>query len=161
MKSHTADNATSWRDLSDQLTPEQARRFAHHEAEALESIRRGRNVYESPAQVAQGLLGEARWEAQQNLTDALFDAPAPAFAEAVEHWEDDGRGNWSRRVDGPHRTIDGADASVYVQGIQTPDGAVDWSLWVTVSDRENMTAEQARTLAATLVEAADELDRLR
>lgn len=156
----TDDNATTWRDLADQLTAEQAARFERHEAQALESIRQGRNAYESPEDITRCFLDEARWEAQQNLTDALFDVPMPAFAESVEHWEDDGRGSWSRRVDGPHRTIDGADASVYVQGVQTPDGTVDWSLWVTVSDRDNMTAEQARTLAATLVEAADELDRL-
>ena len=61
---------------------------------------------------------------------------------------------------GQHRSIRGYDATVYLDGVQTRDGAVSWSLYVHVEDREPRTADQVRVLAAHLAEAADELDRV-
>ncbi|MGP4056629.1 hypothetical protein ACTWP6_17695 [Mycobacterium sp. 4D054] len=154
------DNATTWRDLADQLTPEQVRRFEHHERLALNSIASGRNPSETVDDIARGFLTEARWEAQQNLADAMIGIPMPAGAESAEHWSEDSTGKWTRLLHGPSRSIDGFDAAVYRTGVQTRDGAVRWSLSVHAEDRDDMTAEQVRQLAATLVEAADELERL-
>jgi hypothetical protein len=54
----------------------------------------------------------------------------------------------------------GADSTVYVDGVQSSDGAVQWSLFVLADDREPFTSVQARRFAAMIVEAADELDGL-
>lgn len=158
------DNATTWRDLADQLTPEQVRRFEHQEAIALRSLERNPAprgwVPESAEEIIRGFLTEARWEAQQNLTDAMIGMPAPAGAEEVGHWGDDGTGKWSRDIHGQCRNIDGFDGAVYLTGEQTRDGAVTWSLYVHVEDRDGMTVDQVRQLATNLVEAADELDHM-
>ena len=153
------DTARSWRDLADQLTPAQVRKFERYEA--LELAARDKHPgegHESPEDVARGFLSEARWEAQQNLTDAIFNVPVPPGVDEVEHWEDDGTGTWTRRIHGPDRTLAGFDAAVYLDGIQTRDGAVTWELFVHVEDRHAMTADQVRRLAGHLLEAADELD---
>lgn len=153
------DNATTWRDLTDQLTPEQVRRFEHHERLALNSIAAGRNPNETADDIARGFLTEARWEAEQNLTDAMISVPVPPGAESAEHWGD-GADGWTRMLHGPSRVVEGFDATVYRTGLQTQDGAVTWSLYVHVADSDDMTAAQVRQLAAALVEAADELEAL-
>jgi hypothetical protein len=154
------ENATTWRDLADQLTPEQASRYERHEADAMQSIAAARNVYESPEDIARCFLSEARVEAAHNLTDSTFDVPVPASTVEVGHWEEDGEGRWTRLVHGESRTIDSYDATFYLTGEQSPDGAVAWSLYVHVNDSGSMTTDQVRELAAKLIEAADELDRL-
>jgi hypothetical protein len=115
-----------------------------------------------PQPITRGFVTEARWEAQQNLNDKMIDVPVPAGVDLddVEHWEDDGTSAWTRLLHGQCRNITGFDAAVYLDGEQTIDGAVCWSLYVHVEDSQAMTAEQVRQLAANLVEAADELDRL-
>jgi hypothetical protein len=111
-----ATDATTWRDLADQLTPEQIRRFDHQEAMAMRSLERKPAprgwVPQSAEEIAHGFLSEARWEAQQNLSDAMIGIPAPAGAEEVVHWEDDGDGNWTRDVHGQCRNVKGFDAAV-------------------------------------------------
>jgi hypothetical protein len=67
------DNATSWRDLADQLTPEQIARFEHAEQLCMAGAelafpQNGRS--KTLADMLDGVLKEARWEAQQNPTDA-------------------------------------------------------------------------------------------
>jgi hypothetical protein len=98
------DNATTWRELADQLTPEQIRRFDRQEAIATRSLERKPAprgwVPESAEEIDRGFLSKARWEAQQNLNDAMIGMPAPTGAEEVGHWSDDGEGNWSRDVHG-------------------------------------------------------------
>ncbi len=64
------DNATTWRDLADQLTPEQIARFDHAEQLCMTGARlvfteNGRS--KMIADMLEGVLKEARWEAQQNL----------------------------------------------------------------------------------------------
>jgi len=163
------DNATSWRDLADQLTPEQIARFARFEAGAMQSLHKRQQqpapagwVPESAESIARGFLAEARREAECNLNDTLFDVPVPAGMdlEEVDHWEDDGTGTWTRLLHGETRNIEGFDAAVYLTGVQTQDGAVTWSLYVHVEDNHALTSDQLRALAANLVVAADELDRL-
>ena len=46
-----------------------------------------------------------------------------------------------------------------VDGVQSTDGTVEWSLFVLADDREPLTSDQAREFAAALIDAADELDR--
>ncbi|MDO0975982.1 hypothetical protein [Mycolicibacterium frederiksbergense] len=149
----------TWRDLSDQLTPEQVARFERSEAMALASIAAGRNPYETADDIVGGLLTEARWEAEQNLTDRMINVPLPPGAEEAEHWSEDD-GEWTRTVHGGARSVDGFDAAVYRTGTQASDGAVTWLMYVHVDDHDDMTAEQVRQLAAKLVEAADELEQL-
>lgn len=105
-------------------------------------------------------LAEARWEAAQNLTDTMINIPVPAGVREVEHWEADDTGTWTRQVHGTERTLAGFDAAIYLEGIQHRDSTVTWSLYAHVEDSEAMTSGQVRQLAAHLVEAADELDRL-
>jgi hypothetical protein len=64
--------ATTWRDLADQLTPEQIARF-----ERVEQLCRSKahlafpqnNLSETIAHLLAGVLKVARWQAQQNLSD--------------------------------------------------------------------------------------------
>jgi hypothetical protein len=101
------DNATTWRDLADQLTPEQIARFDHAEQLCMTGAHlafpqsdRSKTI----ADMLDGVLKEARWEAQQNLTDAhtFGHVPRPAGVESADHWEDDGTGTWTRRsTEGP------------------------------------------------------------
>ena len=153
------DDETTWRDLTDQLTPEQVRRFEHHERLALNSIDSGHNPHETTEDIARGFLTEARWEAEQNLTDAMISVPLPPGAESAEHWED-GADGWTRMLHGPSRSVEGFDAAVYRTGVQTREGSVTWSLYVHVADSDDMAPAQVRQLAAALIEAADELERL-
>jgi hypothetical protein len=158
------DNATTWRDLADQLTSEQVRRFDHLESVVMDSRKRHLAAgapYVSAEDLARGFLKDARSEAQQNLLDKMFDVAAPEGATSVEHWEDDGSGQWTRRVTASSRTIPVADATVYIDGVQQLDGTVTWSLYVHADDGRDLTTDQVRQFAAQLVEAADEMDRLR
>jgi hypothetical protein len=152
------DNSSTWRDLADQLTPEQVARFERWEADALKSVAAGRNGnYESPEDIARCFLVDARREAEQNLTDSTFDVPIPAGASGAEHWEDDGTGRWTRPVYGIQRNV--AHLSVGITGEQHPDGTVGWAAHAHADDNP-ATPDQLRQFAAAVLEAADELDRL-
>jgi hypothetical protein len=85
-----------------------------------------------------------------------------AGVESADHWEADDTGAWTRRLSVSSRSIDrgGADSTVYVDGVQSTDGTVEWSLYVLADDREPMTADEAREFAAMLTAAA-ELERLK
>jgi hypothetical protein len=128
----TDNNATTWRDLADQLTSEQVGRFERWEADALNSVATGRNAYASPEDIARCFLVDARREAEQNLTDSTFDAPIPAGASGAEHWEDDGIGRWTRLVHGIQRNV--AHLSVGISGEQHPDGTVAWAAYAHADD---------------------------
>jgi spore germination cell wall hydrolase CwlJ-like protein len=86
------DNATTWRDLTDQLTAEQVDKLAGME-------RRSRS---SAQETAEALLEGAREWAQNNLTDKVMFghiAPPPDPGRHY-HWEQDDEGQWSRRFEG-------------------------------------------------------------
>ena len=161
------DNAATWRDLADQLTLEQISRFEHAEQLCMTSAHLAFPQNDRSKTIADMLDGvlEARWEAQQNLTDAhtFGHVPLPRGLESADHWEFDDTGTWTRRLSVSSRTLDqrGADSTVYVDGVQSTDGTVEWSLYVLADDREPMTSDQARQFAAMLIEAANELDRRR
>jgi hypothetical protein len=155
------DNATTWRDLTDQLTNDQIGHLENFEAKALAE----------PAEVAEGLLEWAREHAQKNLADdAQFGhLPHPAGARRADHWEDDGEGNWSRMFAGSQRFIespcistpvtgDRTNIGLDIEGQQHADGTV--VRYVYLSGGGELTAISARQLAAALIEAADEVERL-
>ena len=77
------DNATTWRDLANQLTPEQIARFDHAEQLCMTGAHLAfpqNDRSKTIADLLDGVLKEARWEAQQNLTDAhtFGHVPRPA-----------------------------------------------------------------------------------
>ncbi len=152
------DNTTTWRQLADQLTADQ---YAH--IEQMEAT-----APSDPATVADGLLELAREHAQKNLTDAaqFGHLPTPAGARNMHHWEDDGNGSWLRLFSGEVLGIglnnSGPAANrvdLGVEGVQYADGSITRSVYVYTTAAES-TAEQARAVAAMLVEAATELEGL-
>ena len=133
----------TWRDLADQLTPEQVTRFERLEQLCMTDAHHAFPQHdrdETVADVIGGMLKEARWEAQQNLTDehTFGHIPLPAGVESADHWEDDGTGCWTRRLTVSSRSVEraGADSTVYVDGVQASDGTVAWSLYVLADDRQ-------------------------
>jgi hypothetical protein len=144
------DTATTWRDLADQLTPEQI-------AE-LEYCERG-GVPPGLADAEHQLNG-ARAMARHNLIQTLCaDIPAPPDAAGrLYAWEEWGDGH-GRVYTVSTRT--GANTSVEILGIQHDDGRVERFILAQASDDDGgMTAAQARQFAAVLLDAADELDGL-
>jgi hypothetical protein len=142
------ENATHWRDLADQLTREQIA--------ALE--REGREGANSPYTPG-SLRFEARQYAIGNMGTALLGPVAPPVdAIRVYEWEtgytEDGA--WSRTFDGADHKI--GDATLRVWGVQYGDGTTKREINVVADDLVD--AAGARRLAAALIEAADELDRL-
>jgi hypothetical protein len=83
---------------------------------------------------------------------------APAAARRVYDWEYDGAG-WGRWFDGA--TCTAGPATVVVTGRQFADGAVLRGVAMVLDDGELLDADEARALAAVLLEAAGELESLR
>lgn len=153
------DNATSWRDLADQLTAEQIAELEYCERAQI------------PPEVdqPQGHLNYARAMAQRNLAQAVC-AGIPVPAEAVGEpcgWEEWGV-RWGRMYTAaPERTgrrKTGGDRrplwTVSVQGVQFDDCSVERSVTASVDDGP-LTAADARQFAAALIEAAADLEALR
>jgi hypothetical protein len=66
------DNATTWRELADQLTAEQISRFERAERLCMAGAHLVFPQNDQSATIADlltGVLKDARWEAQQNLTE--------------------------------------------------------------------------------------------
>ncbi len=106
------------------------------------------------------LIELAREMAQQNrLQASLAHIPAPAGAVHVTAWFDDGE-TTSRIIYGTAWNVGNVNARII--GDQDSDGVTVWkvefnAVYGTVGD---LTAVQAREMAAALVHAADELDKL-
>ena len=80
---------------------------------------------------------------------------APADTTQTADWRADIHGNWTRGFLGTARTV--SDHQIEIEGTQFSDGHTTrvinaHALW--------LDADTARQLAAALIEAADELDRL-
>jgi hypothetical protein len=149
------DTATTWRDLADQLTPEQIQMLTDREADevANEVKWRGDGNW-----LAKWLVAQARDCAQTNLTERLHfgHLPRPADAVAVYAVVELGDGiEWSRVFAGTKREV--GDVSVRINGTQYAE------LSVTVdrpfTDCGILEPSAARDLAAALIEAADEMER--
>jgi hypothetical protein len=143
--------ATTWRDLADQLSPGQVDKLTEMELKA-------------PPVVM--LLDFARDMAEGNVAEAVHFGHLPVPADAVKvvrPHQDDDTGLWTRGFVGREWTAAGT--TVWIDGEQRSDGHVSRWLIVSVRDLEesggdDLTGGQARELAAALIEAADELDRL-
>ena len=151
----TPDNAaTTWRSLTDQLTPSRVDKLA--EAEKRSPLR--------DAEKAAALLDWAREWAQRNLDDHLMFSHQPASGcdRGVSLRRAHRRG-WSREFVGTVRAVAGVTVSVV--GTQFADGTVERTLNVYVDDLPEgsggvLDTDRARRLAGLLIEAADELGRL-
>ena len=145
------DNATTWRDLADQLTPKQIEHSEEFERQALGD----------PDDVAALLLDEVREHARKNLRDQMVfgHLAAPIDATRIWHWGQDDNGDWSRDFAGTDRAFTGFD--VTISGIQNADGSTNRSAEIYSNDgARRFSADELRAAAALLIEAADELDRL-
>jgi hypothetical protein len=141
------DDAATWRELADQLTPEQVAEVEYCER------------FDIPPGLAtaEHLLNHARSLIGLNLA-ALFcaDVPPPAHAAAVLAWER-ADGGFSRSYTVWRRQC--GQVAVEVYGVQFDDGRIELHV---LADQggETMTAREARALAAALLDAAATVDRL-
>jgi hypothetical protein len=91
------------------------------------------------------------------------DVPLPAGAMSLGDWvADDPHPAW-RLIEAPYRGIDGYQAIVRPEAIQYADGSLDIgrdgpTVNVHILEDNGMTPQQARALAALIVEAADQAD---
>ncbi|MEZ0366125.1 hypothetical protein ACAG26_20830 [Mycobacterium sp. pUA109] len=148
------DDATSWRDLADQLTPGQVADLQQWDT----NPRR-------PGRHDAAMLGCARDFAKRNLLHTVHhDVPPPPDASSVSDWEDatDG-GDVCRFFIG---TVRGTAVRVESFGFQYPGGDVK-ERGIFIADRTapdhvtiEIDADVARRLAADLLAAAAELDQL-
>jgi hypothetical protein len=148
------DNATSWRDLSDQLTPQQIAEMEYCEREGIPP---GLNT-------PQHQLNCARAMARHNIIQALCAdiAPPSDASGSVYHWEAWGGGGYGRMYEVSSTRV-GGNMLVDILGVQHDNGDVERFILADLSENDrdgNMNAVQARQLAAALIEAADEMDRL-
>ncbi len=145
----------SWRQYADRLTPEQIDHLEH--VQAMEY----RQYVDTPERRGLDLLDLARTYLERNRKNAEFaDVPVPPGAEARFDWGPDlVPGEWRRSLVWGEYPTGIEDVYVLVSGVQKPDGTYTRQLGLAVDDDVVMTAEQARTLAAALLNAADDLDR--
>lgn len=146
----TDNTALTWRDLADQLTPEQIAGLERFEAE-LSNIPQKVDI----------LLSAARHRIEYNLIDAVAgDVPVPPGAEVdTAGWErnPDDTG-YSRTVVWHEETI--GDVIVAVDGRQDSEtGSFTRHISLYAGDGTRLTAAGARQLAAALEGAADEMER--
>ena len=137
--------------MADQLTPEQIAELENWEQRWPDEHK--------------GFLLEARSYAEQNLDTKLMfgGVDAPDGAALVYPAAQRQDGCWCREFIGTSRTVAGV--SVLIEGEQYPDGSVKRVLTISVDDLPmsrggGLSVDEARQLAAQLVQAAAELDRL-
>lgn len=120
---------------------------------------------ETRHQIQHRLFDEAKVQAR------FYDIPLPAEATTADSWIEDDEYRWTRIVYGTHRTLNApitepgllhksASLEVGISGMQTTDGRVEWSLYIN-SDENPVGADSAVAFASLMIEAADELSRLR
>jgi hypothetical protein len=145
--SDTSDNGITWRDLAAELTAEQIADLAAEEQEW--AGQPGGDL---------ALFDLAQDHAEANRVDAGFAHVAvPAGVERTHHWHLDAAG-WRRGVEGrTRRPVPGV--TVLISGEQGADGGVT-AVVVIESDGAELTAAEARLVAAAVTEAAAEVDRL-
>lgn len=144
------DSATSWRDLADQLTPQQVARAEKFEREGIGT----------PAELADFLLYEAKEHAAKNIVDKerFGNVPAPADQLRIWHWEQAADGSWSREFDGTSRDL--GTSCVSIVGVQRDNGSIERWVHVDINDSTELYPQSLRDLAAALVTSADELEAL-
>lgn len=142
-----------WRELADQLTPDQIARL-----ERAEECNPGSD---------EDLLDDAREYANINLGERIhfahLDTPEGAVKVHSCHQDHNIDGAWIRPFTGITYSVGGVNGTI--EGIQCPDGTVFRDVVVSVDDFAQMpngrlTADQTRELGALLMVLGDELDRL-
>jgi hypothetical protein len=165
------ENATTWRDLADQLTTEQVTKIQGIERDPVGYFRRiGPPMSRSEVQAT--LLRMARSYAGDNLAVYLCaEVPDPAGAVNVSDWSDWDVDAACRYFSGRSWVIDHGDHGeaihVVVDGSQLSNGDINRAITLSNKSREwgtvnweTITPQQARQFASALIEAARELDRL-
>jgi hypothetical protein len=143
------DNATTWRDLAEQLTAQQIEEIAESE----------RNQLAAGYDNSVGFLNYARKMATENAAQIfLADVPSPREAIGdIDEWSEFGDGLFTRQ----YNVWRHPEQPVSVEGWQYSDGQTTYVEREIIDDRnDGITAEQCRHRAAALLEAADLLDRL-
>jgi hypothetical protein len=143
-----APGGLGWRDLAAELTAEQIADLAAEEQEW--AGQPGGDL---------ALFDLAQDHAEANRVDAGFAHVAvPAGVERTHHWHLDDAAGWRRGVEGrTRRPVPGV--TVLISGEQGADGGVT-AVVVIESDGAELTAAEARLVAAAITEAAAEVDRL-
>lgn len=152
------DNAQTWRDLADQLTPLQIADLQHWSDIGDQPGGGSSDAYR------EYLIGEARDHIETNRRNAELSARVqpPAGVISVGDWDtiDTASGRLTRSVQ--WFTHDAGPTTVDVDGFQGETGAIDGphlSVYGLEGDGR-LSADDARRLAQALTDAADELDRL-
>ena len=141
------ENAASWRDLTDQLTPAQIAELEYCERQQV------------PPGISnpQNQLNHARKMAELNIARAIFaDIAPPADAIGdVNPWSDYGEDLYERMFTSwRHPAVD-----VVIVGSQYSDGSVERFI-MCEADTENLSAANARQVARALTAAAERLEGL-
>ncbi len=151
----TVTTPQAWRDLADQLTPEQIARLEYYERS------------DEPAEPRVLKIFAENFIWRDDLAARYSDVPRPADAVDVDDWD---ATNWDDPEDGegPVRCFSGTrrvvecnssdDARVAIDGLQYADGRVERA--IRISDAEDLTSGLAREIARALIAAADEMERL-
>lgn len=138
---------TTWRDIADQLTPEQIAEMEEWESQHPDEQK--------------GLLLEARDYAEDNLRGMVMFphiTPPPDAQGTLGCWTEQS-GQWSREFDGTGRDPL-REFEVSIAGRQYCDGTTERYAKVYGSEKQRFTSGDLRVAAAVLIAAADELDRL-
>lgn len=157
------NTATTWRDLTDQLTPEQIAELEWWETRP-DIPPRADGAPTSSTQHQGVLLFTAREYAGQNAAAiAHADVEVPPDAVSFDAWSESDNGDSvdMRFFTGACRVIESINVSI--QGRQYSDGRTERTVRVEPNGRFNdgdMSAEQSRLVAAALIDAADELDAI-
>ena len=141
---------TDWRDLTAELTADQVASLERAE----EMLPAGR------VETQAALLDFARDYIELNgAADACANIPVPPGAVA-DSWEVKTTGGVNRRLEwhSDYSSVEGVE--VAIDGTQESNGDYARSVTVYSDDSVRLSATEARALAAALVAAADEFDRL-
>lgn len=148
------EDAQTWRDVADRLPEHLVRFYERSEqfsAGEMELAFPGQDTADVLQQMQQNMLAEA-------LTQLPFEhIPLPPQATTADTWQVDETGSWTRVVMGTRRDV--GHMWVGIDGVQSPDGSVRWSMYVD-ADGDATTAEQAREFSAELRAVAEELEAL-
>jgi len=149
-----SDEGESWRQYADELTPEQIEHI-----EYVQSMDYPDYVPSAKRREIEA-VELARTYVERNRKNAEFaDVPVPPGAEANFDWGPSFADEWRRSLVWGDYPTGIEDVYVLVSGWQTPDGTYTRQLGLFVDDDIEMTTQQARTLAAALLKAADDFDR--
>lgn len=152
----SSDENESWRLYADELTREQIEHLEYVQSMDYREYR------DTPESREVELLDLACQYTERNRKNAEYaDVPIPPGAEPKYDWAPDFQdGNsWKRLLQWTEYSTGMESVDVLINGWLKPDGTYTRQVGLYVEDEIEMTAEQARMLAAALLNAADDLDR--